>query len=145
MESKFRHRLFASAAALLASAALAAAPSEPPSALIAQGDSQWAAGKLDAAQQAFEQAVVAQPRSVAAIMKLAGLQLSRLNFVASVENYKRAIALDAQNAKAWLGLGFSYLHSGRRDLSRAAFEEAIRIDPGNKEKLAPVMAKLDTP
>lgn len=128
-----------------ASVAMAAAPTDPADAFVVKGDQEWAAGRLDAAQQAFEQALKTQPRSFKAVIKLAGLQLSRQDFVASGENYKRAIGLDAQSARAWLGLGFAYLHTGSKDLSRAAFEEAIRIDPANKAKLAPLMAKLDAP
>ncbi|MBK5207379.1 MAG: hypothetical protein JJD98_18855, partial [Polaromonas sp.] len=58
----------------------------------------------------------------------------------------RMASLNAARDKSlWLGLGFSYLHTGNSDLSLAAFNEAIRIDPGNKEKLAPVLAKLGAP
>ena len=67
------------------------------------------------------------------------------DFKAATETYKEAISLDAKNAKAWLGLGFSYLHMDRNDLSLAAFNEAIRIDHAYKEKLATVMVKLAQP
>ena len=77
-------------------------------------------------------------------MKLAGLQLSRLEFKACIDTYQRAIGLDAKNARAWLGLGFAYLHTGQNDLSLAAFNEAIRVDPSNQETLAPVLARLGT-
>ena len=113
-----------------------------PAALLTRGDQQWAQGRLDAAQQAFEQAVTAEPRSVAALMKLAGLQLYRQDFRACIETYQRTIGLDANNARAWIGLGFAYLHTGKNDLSLAAFNEAIRADPANKDKLTPVLAKL---
>ncbi|MDI1246765.1 MAG: tetratricopeptide repeat protein [Rhodoferax sp.] len=125
------------------SPAWAQVPASAP--LLKQGDEQWAAGKLDLAEKTFEQAVSAQPRSVAARMKLGGLQLSRQNFKAATETYKEVISLDAKNGKAWLGLGFSYLHMDRNDLSLAAFNEAIRVEPSYKERLAPVMAKLTAP
>jgi cytochrome c-type biogenesis protein CcmH/NrfG len=75
-------------------------------------------------------------------MKLAGLQLYRQDFAASIQTYQTTISLDAKNAKAWLGLGFSYLHTGKNDLSLAAFQEAIKVEPANKDKLATVLAKL---
>jgi cytochrome c-type biogenesis protein CcmH/NrfG len=75
-------------------------------------------------------------------MKLGGLQLSRQDFRSATETYKQTISLNAGNAKAWLGLGFSYLHSDQKDLTLAAFNEAIRIDPGYKDRLAMLMTKL---
>lgn len=114
-----------------------AAASQP---LLTQGDALWAQGKPDQAQKSYEAAVAAQPESVDARMKLGGLQLSQQAFLAAAETYKQAISLNANNAKAWLGLGFSYLHSDRKDLSLAAFNEAIRIDPSYKDRLATLMA-----
>jgi cytochrome c-type biogenesis protein CcmH/NrfG len=35
-----------------------------------------------------------------------------------------------------MGLGFAYLHSGQPELSRAAFAEAIRVDPSRRDQLA---------
>ncbi len=110
--------------------------------LIAQGNQQWAAGQLDAAQAAFEKAVSADPKSLPAHMKLAGLQLARQDFKASIPTYQAAIGLDANNDKAWLGIAFAYLHTGQDALAAAAFDSAIRINPANREKLAPVLEKL---
>lgn len=121
---------------------LASAQSSPPADLMTQGDAQWAAGKLDLAQKAFQDAVKADPKSLPALMKLGGLQLSRQEFKACIDTYQRAIGMDSKNTKAWLGLGFAYLHLGKDDLSMAAFNEAVRADPSVKDKLAPVMAKL---
>lgn len=110
--------------------------------LVKQGDQQWAAGQLDQAQASFEQAVRAGPKSLKAHMKLAGLQLSRQDFKASIPTYQTAIGLDANNDKAWLGIAFAYLHTGQDALAAAAFDSAIRINPANREKLAPVLDKL---
>ena len=132
-------------AALLASPVKLPAAAAAPNTLIARGDQQWAEGRFDLAEESFKQAVIADPRSLSAHMKLAGLQLSQHEFKASIETYQRAIGLDANSAKAWLGLGFSYLHTGKNDLALAAFNEAVRVDPVNKEKLAPVLAKIGRP
>ena len=69
-------------------------------------------------------------------MKLGGLLLSNSNYAAAIQIYQHTIGLDANNAKAWMGLGMAYLHGGQRELSRAAFSEAVRIDPGRKTQLA---------
>jgi tetratricopeptide (TPR) repeat protein len=145
MRKHYQYMVGLMCAAMVAFGSAASAQASAPTALLAQGDEQWAAGKLDLAQKSFEQAVTGQPTLVAARMKLGGLQLSRQSFKDATETYKQAISLDAKNAKAWLGLGFSYLHMDRNDLSLAAFNEAIRVEPGYKEKLAPVMAKLASP
>jgi tetratricopeptide (TPR) repeat protein len=110
--------------------------------LISKGGDMWATGNLDVAQKDFEQAVSLDPRSVAAHMKLAGLQLTRNDFSGSINTYQRVIGLDPKNALAWIGLGISYLHTGKNELSLAAFDEAVRIDPKRKEQLDSVMSKL---
>lgn len=77
-------------------------------------------------------------------MKLAGLLLSRNDFSASMKEYQRVIGLDSRNAKAWIGLGIAYLHSGDKSLARAVWEEALRLEPARKEQLAPLIAQLDS-
>lgn len=111
--------------------------------LIANGTRLLEQGKVESAQKAFEAATKADPRSVDAYMKLAGVNIAQNNFVAAIGIYKRAIGLDPNNAKAFIGLGISYLHSGDKSLTRAALEEALRIEPKRKEQLAPIMALLD--
>ncbi len=145
MRTKFRQLILAGYAALITCSVVLPAQAGEANALIAQGDQQLAEGHLDLAQKAFARAVIAEPRSVGAHMKVAGLHLYRQEFKAGIEAYQQTIGLDANNAKAWLGLGFAYLHTGKNELSLAAFNEAIRVDPGNKEKLAPVLAKLGAP
>ena len=145
MNSSIRKALLLGCGGLLSVFALWSAQAAMQPDLIQQGDQQWAAGQLDAAQSTFEQAVQAEPRSVKAHMKLAGLQLSRQEFAACIATYQRTIGLDANNAKAWLGLGFAYLHTGQNALSLAAFNEAIRIEPGHKVKLESILVKLGAP
>lgn len=144
MRAKFRQGILIGCTALLTGFVLWSALAASHRDLITLGDQQWAAGQLDTAQSTFEKAVQAEPRSVKAHMKLAGLQLSRQEFKACIETYQRTIGLEANNVKAWLGLGFAYLHTGQNSLSLAAFNEAIRIDPANQEKLATVLVKLNT-
>ena len=145
MNPSIRKALLLGCGSLLTAFALWSAQAAMHVDLIKQGDQQWAAGQLDAAQRTFEQAVQAEPRSVKAHMKLVGLQLSRQEFAGCIATYQRSIGLDANNAKAWLGLGFAYLHTGQNALSLAAFNEAIRIEPGHKVKLESILVKLDTP
>jgi Flp pilus assembly protein TadD len=109
--------------------------------LMAQGSKQWEEGRLKEARKSFELAVATDPASVEAQMKLGGLLLSSSDPVAAIQSYQRVLSLDANNAKAWIGLGLAYLHTGQKELSRAAFEEAVRVDPGRKTQLAGLLAK----
>ena len=113
--------------------------------LIADGTRLLEQGKLEPARTAFEAAAKADPRSVAAYMKLGGVNIAQNNFSAAIAIYKHAIGLDPNNAKAFIGLGIAYLHSGDKSLTRAALEEAIRLEPARNTLLAPIIAKLNAP
>lgn len=113
--------------------------------LIANGTRLLEQGKLEPAREAFEAATKAGPRSVEAHMKLAGVNITQNNFSAAIAIYRQAIGLDPNNAKAFIGLGIAYLHSGNKSLTRAALEEAMRIEPGRKTQLAAIIATLNLP
>lgn len=113
--------------------------------LIAAGTRLLEQGKLEPAREALEAATKADPYSVAAYMKLGGVNIAQNNFSAAISAYKHAIGLDPNNAKAFIGLGIAYLHSGNKSLTRAALEEAMRLEPGRKTQLAPIIARLNLP
>lgn len=142
MSATFRRNLLVASAAVLSVCALWSAQAAMRVDLVTVGDQQWAAGQLEQAQATFERAIRAEPKSLQAHMKLAGLQLSQQNFKACIPTYQAAVGLDANNDKAWLGLAFAYLHTGQDALAGAAFDSAIRINPANRDKLAPVLDKL---
>ena len=121
------------------------AQADTSSALLAQGYKQWAAGHMDQAQRSYEQAAKRGPRSLEAHTRLAGLYIARNNFSASIKEYQNVISLDPKNAKAFIGLGIAYLHSGNKSLTRAAWEEAVRLEPAREPQLTPLLAKLDSP
>ena len=131
-------RTLALAAVFLASSACVAAAADYAS-LLAQGNKQWSDGKLIDARKSFEQAVAANPGAVDGQMKLAGLLLASGKYDVAVKTYQAAISLDGKNVRAWMGLGVAYRHAGDKELSRAAFEEAVRIEPARKAQLAKVM------
>ena len=128
---------------LLAALCSPAAQAGTAAGLLVEADKYWAENKLERAQKSFEAAVAAEPDSVATRLRLAGFQLAQQQTTASIANYQKAISREPNNSKAWIGLGLAYLHSSRPELARAAFDEAIRVDPSRKEKLAPLIAKLD--
>jgi cytochrome c-type biogenesis protein CcmH/NrfG len=90
-------------------------------------------------------ALAAGPPSVDMELKLAGQQLSNNDFAACIPSYQHIIGLDPGSVRAWLGLGFAYLHTGKNSLSMAAFAEAMRLDPSKKAALQPLLAKLQSP
>jgi Tfp pilus assembly protein PilF len=143
MKSGYLARIASYASILLSLSYVGSAQADATSSLLAKGYEQWSAGHLDKAQHLYESAVKAAPTSVEAHMRLAGLYLTGKDYGASTKQYQRAISLDPKNAKAWIGLGISYLHSGDKNLTRAAWEEAIRVEPARKAQLAPLVAKLD--
>jgi len=133
------------ALALLSGSTAAQARSAATTALITQAEQQWKAGQLDEAQKTFKEALAEEPGAVDIELKVAGLQLSNNDFAACIPSYQHVIGLDANNVRAWLGLGFAYLHTGKNSLSMAAFNEALRLDPSKKDALNPMLAKLQTP
>jgi Tfp pilus assembly protein PilF len=135
-------RLRRSLVACLLAACCGFAVAGTASPLLSQADQYWSEGKTEQAQQAFEAAVAAEPGSPRVRLRLAGFQLANQQTSASIASYKQAISGEAGNSTAWIGLGLAYLHSSQPELARAAFEEAVRIDPARKERIDPLIAKL---
>jgi tetratricopeptide (TPR) repeat protein len=108
-----------------------------------KGDEQWAANQTDQAMESFLAAEKADPGSVEVLMKKAGLQMTTLHYSDAIETYQKAIGLNRDNAKAFIGMGICYLHSGGNTLAKAAFEEAIKIEPERKAQLEPALAKIE--
>jgi tetratricopeptide (TPR) repeat protein len=130
------------AALLLAGCGFAAQAGAAADSLLAQADKHWAEGRLEPAQKAFEAAVAAEPAATEPRLRLAGFQLSRQQMAAAIANYQRVLGADPKNAKAWMGIGLAYLHTGKQELALAAFDEAIRYEPRYAEKVKPLIAKL---
>lgn len=100
-----------------------------------EGESQLREGKIEEAVASLQQAVVADPRSSLAYTRLGGAQVLKQDYNAGLESFKQAIALDANNANAFVGMAVAYLHTARYSLARAALEEAKRIDPAKQEEV----------
>jgi tetratricopeptide (TPR) repeat protein len=111
--------------------------------LVQRGEEQLKAGELDAAVATLQEAVAADPRSSLAYTRLGGAQVMKQDYAAGVESFKQAIALDGENANAFVGMAVAYLHSGRHALARAALEEAKRIDPSKQAEADKLIAWID--
>ncbi|MEI7429138.1 MAG: tetratricopeptide repeat protein [Betaproteobacteria bacterium] len=108
-----------------------------------QADKYWADGKFEQAQKAFETAVAEEPDLAPVRLRLAGFQLARQQTGAAISNYQKVVSQEPRNSTAWIGMGLAYLHSSRPELARAAFTEAVRVDPSRQEKIAPLIARLE--
>jgi len=108
-----------------------------------RGEANLKEGKLPEALLALQEAVAADPQSSLAYQRLGGAQLMSQDYDGSIQSFQRAIALDARNAEAFVGLGMAYLHTGRLGLARAALEEAKRIDPAKEIRIDEVIAWID--
>lgn len=111
--------------------------------LMKQGDAHWEANQPEQAMESYLAAEKADPTSVELLMKKAGLQMTTLHYSDAVASYQKAIGLDPKNAKAFIGMGVCYLHSGATTLAKAAFEEAIKIEPERHAQLKPAMDKIE--
>ena len=110
--------------------------------LIDAGNRHWEAGDLDQAAASYRSAIEQDSGSVDAHMKLAGLQIAQQEYRAGVETFQQAISLNAENANAFIGMAIGYLHLGSPQLAHAALEEALRIDPGRRERVEPLMQQI---
>ena len=119
------------------------AAAEGVQALIDAGNRHWEAGELEQAATSYRSAIEQNPDSVDAHMKLAGLQIARQEYKAGVDTFQQAIGLNPDNANAFIGLAIGYLHMGNHPLAHAALEEALRIDPGKRDRIEPLMQQIN--
>ena len=112
-------------------------------ALIAAGEAQLAEGKTDEAVATLERAVAADPGSSLAHTRLGGARLMRQEYSAAIQDFRNALAADANNADAFVGMAIAYLHSGDQALARAALEEARRLAPVKGPEIDKILRYLD--
>ncbi len=103
------------------------APSEPvdprAAALLAQGRSELAAGRVDTAVDAFEAALVVQPGSVPVLLDLAGATRLQGMQGKALHYYREALQVEPSNLHAISGEGAALVEKGavekaRRNLTR---------------------------
>jgi tetratricopeptide (TPR) repeat protein len=111
--------------------------------LMEQGQQQLDAGELEQAEATFKEAVAQNPDSSLAHTRLGGVYLLRQDYKAGIDNFQRAIALDQDNADAFIGMALAYLHLGQYGLARASLQEAERIAPAKREEIEKILAWID--
>jgi predicted Zn-dependent protease len=96
------------------------------------GLSAWKAGDLPRAQQAFEAALVRDPRHVKTLVNLGRVLLASDQPDSALARASDAVALDSGSADAWRVLGRAAGQLGRIDSALDAFRTAIAIDPRDR-------------
>lgn len=109
---------------------------------VAAGFALWQAGDLDGAENAFREAVSADPTAAEPRMKLAGLLISRQRYREGIEQFQEVVGHSPGNANAFVGMAIGYLHLGQTPLAAAALEEALRADPASAARVEPLLARV---
>ena len=73
------------------------------------------------------------PRILMVVWKRAGVHIAQNTFAAATKLHQEVIGLGRVNVKAFIDLGIAYLHRGDKALTRAALEEAMRLEPKRKQ------------
>ncbi|NEV63391.1 tetratricopeptide repeat protein [Thiorhodococcus minor] len=111
--------------------------------LVREGEAKLQAGEIDAAAVILERAVELDADSALARTRLGGALLLKQDQPAAIARFRQAIALDARNADAFVGMAVAELHLGRYSLARAALEEAKAIAPKKAGEVDSVIAWID--
>jgi tetratricopeptide (TPR) repeat protein len=93
--------------------------------LVAEGQSLADAGELDRAVKCFEAALVLQPDSAEALVKLAGVLDKQGHADDALEFYDRAIAADDSLTIAYLNKGGLFNRLARHDEALRCYEQAL--------------------
>ena len=85
-----------------------------------------------AAQRAYAKALGADPQNVAAKRGQAYTYLRQEKYTQAISLLREVVQADPNDSEAWVWLGQALLNSGNLTEARRAFEQAQKLDPGNK-------------
>lgn len=97
--------------------------------------SQTALGDLAAAQASYRQAQACDPQLVEATINLGQTLINARQFEQAATELRRATQQAPTRFEAWYNLGLALLGQGKTDDARAAFNEALRLRPGQPDVL----------
>ena len=136
----------AGALALLLFVAAGAVTAATTDELLAQADAAWAAGDLEKAEQHFKEAALSAETGEAEL-RLGGFYISQTKLDGAVDAFQAALTkglpTPVLQSRAFVGMGIAYLHSGRSSLARAAFDEAVAIDPAREQEIKLLLEEMD--
>jgi len=111
--------------------------------LITEGEAQMQAGDLEAAITTLERAVATAPGSSMAHTRLGGALLLSRRYTEAIAEFQQAVADDADNAGAYIGLGLAYLHGGQPGPARAALLQARPLAPQRTAEIDDLIRRID--
>jgi tetratricopeptide (TPR) repeat protein len=119
-------------AALYLERALALKPTDV-DALTAMGDTKYDAGDFKGAGQAYERALVQQPNNADLHAELGNTYYQRVphDYERAIDEYHRALAIDARHEKALQNLSIAALRKGDQASAREAIERLANVNPSN--------------
>ena len=105
---------------------------------LAEARTAWQAGHFDQAENAFKQAIAADPESSDAHARLAAFYLSRQRAGDAIAEFQDAIINDPENAQLFVGLAIAYLHQQSYGMAQAMVSRALELNPAlsNARKLS---------
>jgi tetratricopeptide (TPR) repeat protein len=108
-------------------------------ALTAMGDTKYDAGDFKGAAQAYERALVQQPGNADLHAELGNTyyQRSPPDDERAIDEYRKALAIDARHEKALQNLSIAALRKGDQAAAREAIERLANVNPSN-----PALASL---
>jgi Flp pilus assembly protein TadD len=89
-------------------------------------------GDVDAAEQAFQEALTLAPRDVDAQIGAGQVLLARKRAEDAAEAFGRIVASDPANLKALNGAGLASDHLRKHDEAQAFYRRALQIDPDDR-------------
>jgi tetratricopeptide (TPR) repeat protein len=110
--------------------------------LVEEGNKLLAEGKLAEARARFKAAVKASPSDARAMVGLASVAFEQAQYDATVELAKRSLKIDRRQVQAQLLLGDAYFKLLRHDDARRAWQEVLKLKPGNSNAMRR-LEKLD--
>ena len=96
-------------------------------------------GDFDAAEENYNRAFALNPASDALMVNYGTLELQREQTEAAIERFRQAVAINAQNDRAWVGLALVHRNMGDASLAWANVEKALDADPANRTALGLVV------
>ena len=108
-------------------------------ALTAMGDTKYDAGDFKGAAQAYERALVQQPNNADLHAELGNTYYQRTppDDERAIDEYRKALAIDARHEKALQNLSIAALRKGEQSTAREAIERLAKVNPSN-----PALASL---
>jgi tetratricopeptide (TPR) repeat protein len=96
----------------------------------------WSTGRKKEALQLVPQMLAEMPHQPSALMLAGGLAYEVGDYQTCVARYRRATELDPTQVRQWLMLGRALIHISALEDASAAFQQGLKLDPGNVALLA---------